>query len=268
MPPPDPAPSPDRRDRTDGTRPDPGAPLAVVLTSGGLDSTTILAIAIERGFRPLPITFRYGQRHDVEIEFARRITTRLGLESPLLLDLPFGKIGGSSLLGDGEIPVSPPPVSPPLSDPNAGGGRSVSGEMESSEIPSTYVPARNLVFLSIAVAVAEARGAHDIFIGVNALDYSGYPDCRPEFIDAFERAANLGTREGVEDRPIRIHRPLIALTKADIIRRGVALGIDYALTVSCYAADDEGRACGVCDACGLRRRGFVEAKIDDPTIYA
>lgn len=224
-------------------------PPAIVLASGGLDSTTLLAIAVEQGFRPLPLTFRYGQRHAIEVEFARRVARAFDLDEPLVLDLPYGSIGGSSLLGEGEIP----------DEPANGAG--------SQGIPSTYVPARNLVFLSFAIAVAESRGAHDVFIGANALDYSGYPDCRPEFLDAFEATANLGTREGVEARRFRVHRPLVALTKADIIRRGTALGVDYSLTVSCYTADENGAACGRCDSCGLRRRGFEEAGITDPTRY-
>jgi 7-cyano-7-deazaguanine synthase len=226
-------------------------PAAVVLLSGGLDSSTVLAIARAEGLAPLPLTFRYGQTHAVEVRAAERVAAAQGAPPPVVLDLPFGRIGGSALLGEGAIP----------DEPAGGAGR--------SGIPATYVPARNLVFLSLAVAVAEARGARDIAIGVNALDYSGYPDCRPEFIEAFAHAADRGTRDGsTATSPWwRIHVPLIGLSKADIIRRGTALGVDFSLTVSCYAADGEGRACGRCDSCGLRRRGFAEAGIADPTRY-
>jgi len=226
----------------------------VVLFSGGLDSTTTLAIAIREGFAPLPVTFRYGQTHAAEVLAAERVAAALGSPPPLHLELPFGRIGGSALLGEGEIPAEPPE--------GAGSGG----------IPATYVPARNLAFLSLAVAIAEARGMRDIYIGVNALDSSGYPDCRPPFLAAFARAADLGTREGTargdETGPWwRIRAPLVALTKAEIIRRGIELGVDYSLTVSCYAADPSGRACGRCDSCGLRRRGFAAAGIPDPTRY-
>ena len=226
-------------------------PPAVVLFSGGLDSSTVLAIALAEGFDPIPVTFLYGQNHESEIEAAARVAAQLGTAAPLQLELPYSAIGGSSLLGEGEIP----------DEPAEGAG--------SGEIPSTYVPARNLTFLSLAVALAEARGARDIFLGVNALDYSGYPDCRPEFIEAFGRAADRGTREGstAEEPWWRLHTPLIEWTKAEIIARGTELGVDYAETVSCYAADLEGRACGRCESCGLRRRGFADAGIPDPTRY-
>jgi len=229
-----------------------GGPGAVVLFSGGLDSSTVLAIARAEGFAALPVTFRYGQTHVAEVRAAERVAESLGARPPLHLELPFARIGGSALLGVGGIPDEP-----------AGGAGS-------GGIPATYVPARNLVFLSVAVAIAEARGIRDIYIGANALDSSGYPDCRPRFIEAFARAADLGTREGSQggEGPWwRIRAPLIALTKAEIIRRGTELGVDYSLTVSCYAADDEGRACGRCDSCGLRRRGFMAAGIPDPTRY-
>ncbi|MFN0060803.1 MAG: 7-cyano-7-deazaguanine synthase QueC [Planctomycetota bacterium] len=226
-------------------------PTAVVLMSGGLDSTTLLAEVVADGFRALPLIFRYGQRHEVEVAQAIHIARRMSAAAPLVLDLPYAQIGGSSLLGAGEIPAEPV------------GGAGAAG------IPSTYVPARNLVFLSVAVAVAEARGAGDIFIGVNALDYSGYPDCRPAFIEAFAEVARLGTKLGVESSAtaIRVHAPFIALRKADIIRRGLARGVDYAQTISCYDADPSGRACGRCESCGLRRRGFAEVGILDPTRY-
>jgi 7-cyano-7-deazaguanine synthase len=224
---------------------------AVVLLSGGLDSSTLLAIVRATGLAPFPVTFRYGQTHAAEVRAAERIAAAQGAPPPLVLDLPFGRIGGSALLGEGAIPDEPP----------GGAGR--------AGIPATYVPARNLIFLSLAVAVAEARGLRDIAIGVNALDYSGYPDCRPEFLEAFARAADRGTRDGsTAGAPWwRVHAPLVGLTKAEIIRRGAALGVDFAATVSCYAADDDGRACGRCDSCGLRRRGFAEAGIADPTRY-
>ncbi|MHC4935323.1 MAG: 7-cyano-7-deazaguanine synthase QueC [Planctomycetota bacterium] len=231
-------------------------PSAVVLFSGGLDSSTILAIAIEEGFAPIPVSFLYGQNHAVEVEAARRVARSLGAPAPLELELPFGRIGGSSLLGDGPIPAEPPE--------GAGQGG----------IPSTYVPARNLTFLSLAVGIAEARGARDIFIGVNALDYSGYPDCRPAFIEAFRRAADAGTRDGSTAGDAadagwwRIHTPLLELTKAQIVSRGHALGVDHSLTLSCYDPTPTGLACGRCDSCGLRRRGFEEAGLDDPTPYA
>ena len=224
---------------------------AVVLMSGGLDSTTVLAIARDEGWTPLPITFRYGQTHEVEVGRAEHIVRSLGISEHLVLPVPFEVIGGSALLGEGAIPAEPPG--------GAGGG----------EIPSTYVPARNTVFLALAAAVAEARAIRDIFVGVNALDYSGYPDCRPEFIAAFEAMLNLGTRAGVtSDEPwFRIHAPLVELRKSQIIQRGAALGVDYSETVSCYDPDPQGRACGRCDSCGLRRRGFQEADVPDPTRY-
>ena len=229
----------------------PTAPTAVVLTSGGLDSTTVLAIARRDGHRPLALTFCYGQRHDAEIAAAQRAALAHDAEH-WILDVPLGQLGGSALLGDGEIPDEP------AEGAGAGG------------IPTTYVPARNLVFLSLATAAAEARGIRDIYIGVNALDYSGSPDCRPAFVASFSNTANPGTRDGVEnDEPwFRIHTPLIDMNKAQIIQAGVNLGVDYAETVTCYRATDDGLACGTCDACGLRRRGFDEAGVSDPTRYA
>jgi len=226
-------------------------PLAIVLSSGGLDSTTVLALALRDGYRPVPLTFRYGQRHFAEVAQAQRVHDALGaLADPtVVLDLPYNEIGGSALLGEGEIPEEP-----------AGGAGS-------GAIPSTYVPGRNLVFLSLAAALAEARGARDVFIGVNSVDYSGYPDCRPEFIASAERTIQIGTREGAEGRPIRIQTPLIHLGKSEIIQLGLRLGVDYSETVSCYDADNEGRACGRCESCGLRRRGFESAGVPDPTRY-
>jgi 7-cyano-7-deazaguanine synthase len=219
---------------------------AVVLLSGGLDSATCLAIARAEGFARYAMSFRYGQVHTVELDAARAVAAALGVVEHRVVDIDLAAFGGSSLLGDGEIPK----------------GRDEIGE----GIPSTYVPARNTVFLAYALAWAEVLGAGDIFIGVNALDYSGYPDCRPEFVAAFEAVANAGTRAGTEGDGYRIRAPLIEMTKAEIVRRGIELGVDYAMTVSCYDATDAG-ACGECDACALRRRGFEEAGVADPTRY-
>jgi len=224
--------------------------IAVVLLSGGLDSTTTLAIARDQGFAAHALSFRYGQRHQIEIEAARRVANRLGVAQHLIADIDLGLLGGSALTADLPVPK----------------GRSA-GEMEQG-IPVTYVPARNTIFLSFALAWAEVLGGTDIFIGVNAVDYSGYPDCRPEFIEAFERMANLATRAGVEGRTrFRIHTPLLNLSKAEIIRRGLELGVDYSLTFSCYDPDERGRACGQCDACRLRLKGFSEAGVSDPLEY-
>ncbi len=224
---------------------------AVVLLSGGLDSSTATAIARSQGFRLFALSFRYGQRHSIELESAARVAKALGAERHLIVDADLRAIGGSALTGDIEVPK----------------GRSQS-EMESG-IPVTYVPARNTIFLSFALAWAEALAAEDIFIGVNALDYSGYPDCRPEYIEAFERMANLGTKAGVEGRMhLKIHTPLIAMTKAEIIKAGIDLGVDYSLTHSCYDPGPDGLACGKCDSCLLRLRGFNEAGVRDPLKYA
>lgn len=220
---------------------------AVVLLSGGLDSTTCLAIAKSRGFEVHGISFRYGQRHQCEIEAAKAIAQSMGVPQHVVVDIDLAQFGGSALTDDIDVPKR--------EDPNSIGG----------EIPVTYVPARNTVFLSLALAWAETLGIGDIFIGVNALDYSGYPDCRPEYIEAFERMANLATKAAVEGtRPVKIHAPLIRLTKAQIIRRGLELGVDYALTTSCYDPGSDGAACGHCDACLLRLRGFVENGLQDP----
>lgn len=219
---------------------------AVVLLSGGLDSATCLAIALDQGFDCYALSVAYGQRHVAELTASKRVADALGAREHRLARVGLGQFGGSALT-DPAIPVP--------EDGLADG------------IPVTYVPARNTVMLSIALAWAEVLGAHDIFVGVNAVDYSGYPDCRPEFIQAFERMANLATKAGVEGTRIRIHAPLIELSKADIIRRGHDLGVDYGMTVSCYQADDSGRACGLCDACRLRRAGFEAAGIADPTPY-
>jgi 7-cyano-7-deazaguanine synthase len=226
-------------------------PEAVLLLSGGLDSTTLLAHALADGFDVHAMTFRYGQRHAVEIRAARRVAERFGLRDHVVVDIDLRAFGGSALTSDVAVPKD----------------RDLSATA-SEGIPITYVPARNTIFLSFALAWAEVLEAQDIFIGVNALDYSGYPDCRPEYIASFERMANLATRGGVEGtNPIRIQAPFVALTKAEIIQRGLSLGVDYSMTQSCYDPDADGRACGHCDACQLRLRGFAEAGVSDPARY-
>ncbi len=221
---------------------------AIVLVSGGLDSATCLALARAEGCRCHALSFQYGQRHHAELDAACKVAAQLGAVEHRIMQIDLGAFGGSALT-DASIAV-----------PEDG----ASG----ADIPVTYVPARNTVFLAFALAWAEVLRAHDIFIGVNAVDYSGYPDCRPEFIAAFARMANLATREGVEGaEPLRIRTPLIDLTKAEIIRRGVALGVDFGSTVSCYQADAQGRACGRCDSCRLRAAGFAAAGVADPTVY-
>ncbi|MGZ4727613.1 MAG: 7-cyano-7-deazaguanine synthase QueC [Acidimicrobiales bacterium] len=226
-----------------------------MLLSGGLDSATCLAIARADGFTPIALSFRYGQRHQVEVEASRRLAERAGVDH-VVCDIDLRTFGGSARTPDIAVPKHDDVDQ--LDDAVAGG-----------TIPVTYVPARNTIFLSFALALAEVREANDIFIGVNALDYSGYPDCRPEFIAAFATMANLATRAGVEGSiPLTIHTPLIALTKAEIIERGVALGVDYALTTSCYDPSPDGLACGRCDSCLLRARGFRDAGVPDPTPYA
>ena len=230
-------------------------PLAVVLLSGGLDSTTTLAIARSEGYDLYAMTFRYGQRHEVEVDASRRLAERAGIEH-VVCDIDLRTFGGSALTADIDVPKH--------DDVDQ-----LDDEVAAGAIPVTYVPARNTIFLSYALALAEVRGANDLFIGVNALDYSGYPDCRPEFIAAFATMANLATRAGVEGAdPLTIHTPLIALTKAEIIERGIALGVDYGLTTSCYDPTPEGLACGRCDSCLLRARGFRDAGVADPTHYA
>ena len=219
---------------------------AVVLVSGGLDSATCLAIARAEGFACHALSFAYGQRHEAELAAARRVATALGAVQHRVMTIDLAAFGGSAL------------TDPSIAVP----------ETPSGGIPVTYVPARNTIFLSMALAWSEVLGAHDIFIGVNAVDYSGYPDCRPEFIESFERMANRATRAGVEDATrLRIRAPLIAMSKAEIIQRGRVLGVDYGLTVSCYQADAQGRACGACDSCRLRRDGFAAAGVPDPTSY-
>jgi len=223
---------------------------AVVLLSGGLDSATCLAIARDQGFETYALSVAYGQRHAAELTASLRVAQALGAREHRLARINLGQFGGSALT-DSSIPI-------PEDMPGDGG---------KAGIPVTYVPARNTVMLSIAMAWAEVLGANDIFIGVNAVDYSGYPDCRPAFIQAFEAMANLATKAGIEGAHLRIHTPLIDLSKADIIRRGIALGVDYGLTVTCYQADDAGRACGRCEACRLRAMGFAGAEVPDPTPY-
>jgi 7-cyano-7-deazaguanine synthase len=223
---------------------------AVVLLSGGLDSTTVLAIAQSEGYVPYALSFRYGQRHVIELDAARRIAASAGVGGHVVAEIDLRVFGGSALTADIDVPK----------------GRS-QGEMGAG-IPITYVPARNTIFLSFALAWAEVLAASDIFVGVNALDYSGYPDCRPEYIDAFERMANLATKAGVEGSPrLEIHAPLMQLTKEGIIRRGLELGVDYTATQSCYDPDEAGRACGACDACQLRLRGFAAVGVPDPAPY-
>jgi len=220
---------------------------AVVLYSGGLDSTTCLAIARSQGFTPYALSFAYGQRHAVELDKARDYAPKVGAVEHLVVDIDMRRIGGSALTADIKVPKDRP-----IDD----------------DIPVTYVPARNTIFLSFALGWAEVLESFDIFIGVNALDYSGYPDCRPEFISAFETMANLATKAGVSGKNrLRIHAPLIHLSKADIIRRGLDLGVDYALTHSCYDPTPEGLACGSCDSCQLRLKGFSEVGVPDPAAY-
>ncbi len=219
---------------------------AVVLLSGGMDSAAVIAIAQEQGFAVHALSVRYGQRHTSELAAAARVAQALGVVAHKVVDVDLRSIGGSALTDDA------------IDVPEAGG----------EGIPSTYVPARNTIMLSLALGWAEVLGANDIFCGVNAVDYSGYPDCRPEFIAAFQALANLATKAGVEGAGLRVHAPLQFLSKADIVREGVRLGVDFGLTVSCYQADADGRACGHCDACRLRAAGFADAGVPDPTRYA
>jgi 7-cyano-7-deazaguanine synthase len=219
---------------------------AVVLYSGGLDSTTCLAIARSEGFEPYALSFDYGQRHSHELELARRAASQAGASEHRVVQIDLRQFGGSALTADIEVPKDQP---------------------VDAQIPITYVPARNTVFLSFALAWAEVLGAFDIYIGVNALDYSGYPDCRPEFIAAFEKTANLATRAGVEQNAFKIHAPLQQMTKADIVRRGISLDVDYGQTLSCYDPTPNGLSCGHCDSCRLRLKGFAEAGAVDPIAY-
>jgi 7-cyano-7-deazaguanine synthase len=223
---------------------------AVILLSGGIDSSTTLAIAIAEGYEAYALSFNYGQRHQVETEAARRVANSLGAKKHRIAKIDLRVFGGSALTDDIDVPKK-------------------RAETEiANGIPVTYVPARNTIFLSYALGCSEVISAHDIFIGVNAIDYSGYPDCRPEFIEAFENLANLGTKAGVEGRPFQIHTPLIKLSKAEIIRKAVDLGVDLSLTHSCYDPTSDGLACGECDSCLLRLKGFREAGLKDPIRYA
>lgn len=218
---------------------------AIVLLSGGLDSITALALARSEGYRCYALSFDYGQKHNAELNAAKKIADKYSVEEHKILSLGLNSIGGSALTDD---TISVP-------------------ETPQEGIPVTYVPARNTIFLAFALGWAEVLESHDIFIGVNAVDYSGYPDCRPEFINAFQKMANLATKEGVEGKEITVHAPLIHMSKAQIIQKGTELGVDYAMTVSCYSADREGQACGKCEACRLRAEGFSAAGVNDPTRY-
>ena len=223
--------------------------------SGGLDSATVLAGARAEGFACHALSFRYGQRHAVELEAAARVAAAFGVVDHAVIDIDLRRFGGSALTADIEVPKHDDVAE-------------LDQQVAAGQVPVTYVPARNTIFLSYALAWAEVLGADDIFLGVNALDYSGYPDCRPEYVAAFEQMANLATRAGAQDgRHLRIHTPLIDLTKADIIRMGTGLGVDYGITLSCYDPDDTGAACGHCDSCLLRARGFEDAGVPDPTRY-
>nr|WP_201240458.1 7-cyano-7-deazaguanine synthase QueC [Rhodothalassium salexigens] len=236
---------PDETPRRPGDR-------AVVLLSGGLDSATVAAAAKAAGYRVIALSFRYGQRHAVELDAAARVAAHVGVDEHQVLDMDLRAFGGSALTADIDVPKD----------------RDADAIAADDQVPITYVPARNTIFLSYAMGLAEVRGADDLFIGVNAVDYSGYPDCRPGFIGAFEAMANLATRAGVAgDRPLRLHTPLIGLSKAAIVAWGTELGVDYAQTISCYDPDAQGRACGACDSCHLRRQGFVDAGLADPTVY-
>lgn len=229
---------------------EPVAKRAVVLLSGGLDSTTCLAIAQQEGFEPYALSFNYGQRHEAELAAAKRVAEHVGVAQHVIAGIDLRLFGGSALTADIDVPKERPL------------------ETVGEGIPVTYVPARNTIFLSFALAWAEVLGSADIFIGVNALDYSGYPDCRPEYIEAYERMANLATAAGVEGRQrLNIHTPLLYLSKAEIIARGLALGVDYGMTVTCYDPAPDGAACGRCDACQLRLRGFAANGVHDPVRY-
>lgn len=223
---------------------------AVVLLSGGLDSATCCAIAQREGFSVFAMSFEYGQRHKVELEAAKRLAAFFGVNGHTIVSIDLRSFGGSSLTSDTEVP------------------KNRTAREQSNAIPSTYVPARNTIFLSFALGWAEVLQCQDVFIGVNAVDYSGYPDCRPEYIAAYQKMASIATKEGVEGRPVTIHTPLISLTKSEIIREGIACGVDYGLTHSCYDPSPEGLACGACDSCSIRKRGFETAGVPDPTRYS
>lgn len=221
--------------------------LALVLFSGGIDSTTTFAIAIHSGFQPIALSFDYGQRHRLELEKGKRVLKQFPSPVQITLAIDLTQIGGSALTSEIEVPKL----------------RAIQGD-----IPSTYVPGRNLIFLSLAAAVGEVHGVSDIFFGANVLDYSGYPDCRPEFIESLERTINLGTRVGSQNQSFKIHAPLIRMTKSEIIRKGLELGVDYTHTHSCYDPNQDGESCGTCDSCQLRLKGFREAGIKDPAVYS
>lgn len=221
---------------------------AVLLLSGGMDSTTLLALAVSKGFLVHALSFRYGQRHDLEVQAAQRAAERFGALKHVVLEIDLTTFGGSALTGGGIIPKDRP--------------------LDEKEIPVTYVPGRNTIFLAYAMAWAEVLGASDLFIGVNSVDYSGYPDCRPEYVESFERMANLATRAAVGGNRLLIHAPLIRMAKREIIELGISLGVDFAETLSCYDPTPDGAACGHCDACQLRLKGFAEAGVTDPARYA
>ena len=227
----------------------PSPPRAVVLLSGGLDSATVMADAIKSGYAVTALSFQYGQKHAHEVDHARQIANAMDVDDHCIIDIDLAQFGGSALTADMAVP------------------KNQHVDQIGSDIPITYVPARNTIFLSLALGLAEVRGAYDIFIGVNALDYSGYPDCRPAFINAFANLANLATRVGVEEEKTNIHAPLLNLTKSEIIEKGLSLGVNYALTTSCYDPRDTHEACGQCDACLLRLRGFRENGVTDPIKY-
>lgn len=220
---------------------------AIVLCSGGLDSTTVMAIAKSMGFEIYALSFAYGQKHNVEIDKSKKVANFFNAKDHLVISFDLRSIGGSSLTSDDTVPKN--------------------RDKESVEIPSTYVPARNTIFLSFALAWAEVLNSTDIFIGVNAIDYSGYPDCRPEYIEAYEKMANLATKSGIQGNKMKIHMPLISMTKSDIIKEGIQLGVDYSITHSCYDPDSNGLSCGKCDSCHLRLKGFKEAGLTDPVQY-
>ena len=223
---------------------------AIVLLSGGLDSTTVLAITLDQGYEVSALTFKYGQRHDYEIDCAKELVAHFNIKNHYIMNIDLGSIGGSALTDDLDVPKDRD-----LDEMN-------------SDIPITYVPARNTIFLSYALALAEVEGAFNIFIGVNALDYSGYPDCRPKYIEAFQKMGRLATKSGIEEEPkLQVHTPLIEMTKSEIIKAGTALGVDYSITHSCYDPISKGNPCGRCDACQLRLKGFMEAGTVDPLNY-
>jgi 7-cyano-7-deazaguanine synthase len=241
---------------------------AIVLSSGGIDSTTAMAIAKSEGYEIYSLSFNYGQRHSFELKMASEVARFFNVKGHLILGIDLRKIGGSALTSDIEVPKIVESRESRVESQNIKDYRLSTIDYRLSTIPVTYVPARNTIFLSFALAWAEVLGAEDIFIGANAVDYSGYPDCRPEYINAFEKMANLATKAGVEGRShLKIHTPLIALTKGEIIKKGLELGVDYSITSSCYDPDEDGHPCGLCDSCQFRLKGFKEAGVKDPLIY-